>query len=66
MVRGDVDVADLAAVGFVGLDVDAAMGVPQPEGAVLPAAQAVVAVPVESDGQHRPLVPLEHVRFLPR
>lgn len=47
--RGDMDVADLAAMGLVGLDVDALMGVPEAEGSVLAATEAVVSVPVEAD-----------------
>ena len=47
MVRGDVDVADFTAVGFVGLDVDPTVGVPEADGAVFAAAQAVVPVGVE-------------------
>lgn len=42
---------------LVGLDVDAAVGVPEAEGAVLAAAQAVVAVAVKSNSEHRPFVP---------
>lgn len=44
-----MDVADLAAMGLVGLDVDALMGVPEAEGSVLAATEAVVSVPVEAD-----------------
>lgn len=47
VVRGDVDVADFTAVGFVGLDVDPTVGVPEADGAVFAAAQAVVPVGVE-------------------
>lgn len=60
-----MDVADLAAVGLVGLDVDAAVGVPEADGAVLAAAEAVVAVAVEPGGQHRALVSPEHARLRP-
>ena len=56
-VRGGVDVADLACVGLVGLDVGAGVRVPETEGAVLAAAQAVVAIAVEAHREHRPLVP---------
>lgn len=66
VVRGDVHVADLAAVGLVGLDVDAPVRVPEAEGAVLPAAEAVVTVAVEADGQNRSLVTLQHVHLTPR
>jgi len=52
-----VDVADLACVGLVGLDVGAGVRVPETEGAVLAAAQAVVAIAVEAHREHRPLVP---------
>lgn len=60
-----MDVADFAAVGLVGLDVDATVGVPEADGAVLTAAEAVVAVAVEPGGQNRALVALEHGRLLP-
>lgn len=57
-VRGDVDVADFTAVRFVGFDVDAAVGIPEAEGAVLAAAKAVVAVAVKSDGEDGAFVAL--------
>ena len=56
-VRGGVGVADLAGMGFVGLDVGAGVRVPKAEGAVLAAAQAVVAVAVEAHRKHCPFVP---------
>ena len=56
-VRGGVGVADLAGVGLVGLDMGASVWVPETEGAVLAAAQAVVAITVEAHREHRPLVP---------
>lgn len=61
-----MDVADFAAVGFVGLNVDAAVRVPEADGAVLAAAEAVVTVAVESGGQNRALVALQKARLLPR
>lgn len=64
--RGGVDVADLAAVGLVGLDEGAGVGVPEADDPVLAAAQAVVPVPVESHRQDRPLVPRQHPRLRPR
>jgi len=65
-VRGRVRIADLAGVGLVGLDVGAGVRVPEAERAVLAAAQAVVAVPVEPHGQHRPLVTRQRPRLRPR
>lgn len=65
-VRGRVHVADLAGVGLVGLDVGAGVRIPEAERAVLAAAQAVVAVPVEPHGQHRPLVTRQRPRLRPR
>lgn len=62
-VRGGVDVADLAGVGLVGLDEGAGVRVPEAEGAVLAAAQAVVAVAVEPHCEHRPLVPRQRPRL---
>lgn len=50
VVRGDMNVADLTAMGFVGLDVDATMRVPKANSTVLAAAQAIIAVGVESSG----------------
>jgi len=57
VIRGGVGVADLAGMGFVGLDVGAGVRVPKAEGAVLAAAQAVVAVEVEAHRKHCPFVP---------
>ena len=51
-----MDVANFAAVGGVRLDVDASVGIPEAERAVLAAGETVVAVPVEARRQHRPLV----------
>lgn len=65
-VRGRVDVADLAGVGLVGLDVGAGVRVPEAEGSVLAAAQAVVAVAVETHREHRPLVTRQWPRLRPR
>lgn len=64
--RGGVHVADLAAVGLVGLDEGAGVGVPEADDPVLAAAQAVVPVPIESHRQHRPLVPRQHPGLRPR
>ena len=47
-----MDVADFTAVRLVGLDVDPAAGVPEAEGPVLAAAQAVVSVAVKSNGEY--------------
>jgi hypothetical protein len=66
IVRGGVHVADLAAVGLVGLDEGAGVGVPEADDPVLAAAQAVVPVPIESHRQHRPLVPRQHPGLRPR
>lgn len=65
-VRGRVHIADLAGVGLVGLDVGAGVRVPEAERAVLAAAQAVVAVPVEPHGQHRSLMARQRPRLRPR
>ena len=57
-VRGNVDVADFAAVGFVGLDMDATVGIPEAYSTVFAATQAIVAVAVEPRRQYGALVPL--------
>lgn len=48
--RGDVDVADFTAVGFVGFDVNATVGIPQAYGAIFAAAQAILAVRIKPRG----------------
>lgn len=63
-VRGDVDIADLTTVWFVGLDVNRTVGIPQPESAILATAEAVVAISIEPHRQHRSFVPLQHARFI--
>lgn len=65
-VRGDVDIADFAAVGFIGFDVDATVGIPEANGAVFAATETIIAVGVEPRGQNGTLVTLQHVHFLPR
>ena len=47
VVRGDMNVTYFAAMGLVGLDVDAAVWVPESDGAVFPGAEAVIAVTIE-------------------
>lgn len=47
-IRGNVDVADFAAVGFVSFDVDAAVRIPETDGAILAAAEAIVSIGIES------------------
>lgn len=42
-----MDIANFSAVGFVGFDVDATVGIPETDGAVFTAAQAIIAVSVE-------------------
>jgi hypothetical protein len=64
--RGDMDVADLTTVRFVGLDVDSTVGIPQAESPVLATAEAVVAISIEPHRQHRPFVPFQHARFIHR
>lgn len=45
-----MDVVDFAAVGFVGLDVNPAVRIPQADGAVLAATQTIITVAVEPSG----------------
>lgn len=61
-----MDIADFAAVGFVGLDMDATVGIPEAYGAVFAATQAIIAVAIEPSSQYGALVPLQHVNLLPR
>lgn len=60
-----MDVADLASMGFISLDVNPAVRVPQADRTVLAAAEAVVPVAVESSSENRALMALEHVGLLP-
>ena len=43
-----MDVADFTSVGFVGLDVDAMVGIPEAYGTVFAATQTIVSLAVES------------------
>lgn len=63
-IRGDVDIADLTTVWFVGLDVNPTVGIPQLESPVLATAEAVVAICIKPHRQNRPFVPLQHARFI--
>lgn len=45
--RGDVDITDFTAMGLVGLNVDATVRVPESNGSVFPAAEAVIAIAIE-------------------
>lgn len=42
-----MNIADFTAMRFVGLDVNATVGIPEADGAVLAAAQAIIAIGVE-------------------
>lgn len=42
-----MDITDFTAMGFVGLNVDATVRVPESDGSVFPAAEAVIAVAIE-------------------
>lgn len=46
-VLGDMDVANFTAMGFVGLDVNPTVGIPEAYGTVLAAAQGIIAVGIE-------------------
>lgn len=61
-----MNVTDFPAMGLVGLDVGAPVRVPESERSVLAAAEAVVAVGVESRRQNTALVAPEHGRLLRR
>lgn len=50
---------------FVGLDVQAAVGIPEANGAVFAAAEAILAVGVEARRQNRTFVAPEHVSLRP-
>ena len=47
-VQGDVDIANFTAVGFVSLDVDSTVRIPEAYGTVFAAAETIVSVAVES------------------
>lgn len=61
-----MDIADFTAVRFVGLDVQSTVGIPEAYGAVFAAAEAILAVGVETRRQDRPFVPPEHASLRPR
>ena len=46
-VLSDVDIADFTAVGFVGLDMDPTVGIPEAYGPIFAATQAIISVCVE-------------------
>lgn len=64
-VRSNVNVSDFSGVRLVGLDVDAAVGVPEADGAIFAAAEAVISVSIEPSCKNRPLVPSQHLRLVP-
>lgn len=64
--RGDVDIADFSAVGFVGLDVNPTVGIPEAYATIFAAAQAIISVAVEPSSEDGTLVPPEHVSLLRR
>ena len=61
-----MDIADFTAVGFVGLDVDTTVRIPEAYGTVLAAAEAIITVAVEPRRQYGPFVPFQYVNLLPR
>lgn len=65
-VRCDVDIANFTAVGFIGLDMDSTVRIPEAYGTVFSATQTIIAVTVESRGQHGTLVTFQHVNLFPR
>lgn len=64
--RSDVNITNLAAMRFVGFDVDSTVRVPEADGAVFAAAQAIVSVTVKTSGEDCSLVTSQHVRLLLR
>lgn len=46
----DVDIADFASVGFIGLDMDATVRIPKAYGTVFAATQNIIAIAVEPRG----------------
>jgi len=65
-VRCDVDIADFTAVGFIGLNMDSTVRIPEAYGTVLAATETIIAVTVEPRGQNRTLVTLQHVNLFLR
>lgn len=61
-----MNITNLAAMWFVGFDVDSTVRVPEADGAVFAAAQAIVSVTVKTSGEDCSLVPSQHVRLLLR
>ena len=64
--RSDVNITNLAAVRFVGLDVDSTVRVPEADGAVFAAAQAIVTVTVKTRGEDSAFVSTQHVGLVLR
>lgn len=62
-VRSDVDISNFTAVRFVGLDVNSTVRIPEADGAISPAAQAILAVAIEPRSQNRSLVSSQDARL---
>lgn len=62
----NVDIADFTAVRFVGFDMDTTVRIPETNGTVLAATQAIVAVAVEPGGQNGTFVAFEYISFVSR
>lgn len=61
-----MDIPDFSAVGFVGLDVNPTMGIPEAYGTIFAAAEAIISVAVEPSSEDGTLVSPEHVSLLRR
>jgi len=65
-IRGDVDITDFTAMGFIGFDMNSTVRIPEAYGTVFTATEDIIAVGVEPRGKHATFVTLEHVHLLPR
>ena len=61
-----MNITNLAAVRFAGLDVDSTVRVPEADGAVFAAAQAIVSVAVKTRGEDSAFVSTQHIGLLLR
>lgn len=65
-VQGNVNIADFTAMGLIGLDMDATVRIPEANGTVFAATEAIITVAVEPRRQNSALMPLQYVHLLPR
>jgi hypothetical protein len=65
-IRGDVDIADFTAMGFIGFDMDATVRIPEAYGTVFTATEDIITVGVEPRSEYATFVTFQNVHFLLR